>query len=241
MTSISQNIDSIILAGGLGTRLRSVVSDRPKVLAPIGNKTLLDHVMDHLFSHGLHSIILSVGYMKEKIREHIERQIFPESITISFSEEEYPLGTGGAIKKALALASSDIVLILNGDTFFPIDYRRLFESHLLMNADITIGLRQIENVSQSGSVIADTEGKIIGFNEKTGENKKGVMSGGAYLFRKNIFDNFNLPDAFSIEKDFFEKHIHSVKARGLIFDDYFIDIGIPENYQKAKTDLISKI
>ncbi|MDP3956374.1 MAG: nucleotidyltransferase family protein [bacterium] len=232
-----KDIRVIILAGGLGTRLRPVISDIPKVLAPIGDKTALDYIMSDLLQKGFRNIVLSVGYMKEKIREHIRRQSFSKDVTIKFSEEESPLGTGGAIKKALHYSSSDMTLIVNGDTFFPIDYSRFAREHVKHDADISIALRKVNDVSKSGAVQTDAKKRITSFNEKLGESKVGTINGGIYLFKKNILDNFDLPEIFSIEKDFFEKYIDKIKAYGFIFSDYFIDIGTPENYEKARDDL----
>ena len=128
-------------------------------------------------------------------------------------------------------------MILNGDTFFPIDYALFNSYHDVHMADISISLREIQDVSQSGHVLKGENHRILSFNEKINEKTAGLINGGAYIFNKNILERFNLPEAFSIEKDFFEKHIDRVKAHGFVFDDYFIDIGTPENYLKAQSDL----
>ncbi|MDO8557233.1 MAG: nucleotidyltransferase family protein [Candidatus Jorgensenbacteria bacterium] len=229
-----------ILVGGAGTRLRPVLSDRPKALAPVGNKTLLDYVLDNLLQQGFRDIVLCVGYMKEKVREHIGKRSFPEGTTISFSEEENPLGTGGAIKKALSGSPSEIVLVLNGDTLFPVDYGNFIKLHIEHNAHVSLCLKHMNDAGRFGTVHTDNDNKIVGFQEKTQKREPGVINCGVYAFNKNIFNNFNMPETFSIEKDFFEKHIHTVSAYGFTFPDYFIDIGTPEDYQKAQDDLKNK-
>src|SRR3989344_5233916 len=150
-----KDIRVVILAGGLGTRLRPVISDRPKVLAPLGDKVLLDYIIGNLLQWGFRDILLCVGHMKEKVREHIQEQSFPKDAIIKFSEEENPLGTGGAIKKALGDFLGETALVLNGDTLFFIDYNRLVEQHVKHNAYISICLRQINDASRFGTVLID--------------------------------------------------------------------------------------
>lgn len=236
MNTKFRNIHVIILAGGLGTRLKSVILDRPKVLAPIGESVMLDHIIEDLLRCGFYKITLSVGHMKEKIHEYIEKKEFPKDAVINFSEEENPLGTGGAIKRAMKGLSSELALILNGDTFFSIDYKRFIEQHKEHDAEISICLRRVDNVGSSGAVFVDKNNRILSFKEKPNENASGTINGGIYIFKKNILDRFDLAEAFSVEKDFFEKYIDRVKAYGFVFPDYFIDIGTPENYRKAQND-----
>lgn len=231
-----KNTHVVILAGGLGTRLKSVIVDRPKVLAPIGGRTVLDYIIDDLLRCGFYKITLSVGYMKEKIHDHIEKKAFPKSAVINFSEEENPLGTGGAIKRAMEGLSGELALILNGDTFFPIDYKRFIAQHKEHDAEISMCLRRVDDVRSSGVVFIDKKDRILSFKEKPDENNSGIINGGAYIFNKNIFDKFDLPEVFSVEKDFFEKYIDRIKAYGFVFPDYFIDIGTPESYRRAQND-----
>ena len=232
-----QKIPVIILGGGLGTRLRPVIYDRPKVLAPIGDKTILDRVMENLIRQNFKNFILSVGYLQNMIRDHIAGRYWPENISVLFSEEKEPLGTGGAIKKALDAADHDLAIILNGDTLFPINYQTLINFHISKNAEISIGLRKIEDASASGTVLSDNSKRILRLQEKNNMKQSGVVNGGVYIFQKNVLNRFNLPEKFSIEKDFFERSINEIDAYGLAFEEYFIDIGTPENYRKANNDL----
>ncbi len=227
----------IILAGGLGTRLRSVISDRPKALAPIDDRTILDLICDYLIGRGFREIIFSTGYMKEKIREHVSKRIYPKKISTHFSEEEKPLGTGGAIKKAMQLVLAQHALILNGDSFCPIDYEVFLHHHHNHNADISICLRYVEDTGAFGTVEVDDNANIVSFLEKTGQKKPGLMNAGIYLFRKDVFEQVSMPEVFSIEKDFFEKKFNRINIKGFNFSDYFIDIGTPQTYEKAKIDL----
>lgn len=223
----------LILAGGLGTRLRPIISDRPKVLAPLGHTTVLDFILEHLFALGLRDITLCVGYMKEKVRAHINDRSIPKDAIVSFSEEDSPLGTGGAIKKALQGCRAEMALVLNGDTIFPVDYALLLDQHTKNNADVSIALCEVEHTGRFGTVITDDTGRIIGFKEKDATNAAGMISAGVYTFKKDVIERFELPAAFSLEKDFFEKHTDEIRMHGLVFSDDFIDIGLPEDHAKA--------
>jgi len=234
MKRLQKDVRVIVLAGGMGTRLRSVISDRPKILAPIGEGVLLDRIMENLLGQGFRNITLSVGYMKEKVREYIKRQSFSPDAEINFSEEENPLGTGGAIKKAFEDIPEKTILVLNGDTFFPIDYWRFIGSHKECNADVSIGLKEVPNSGRYGRVVLNEEGRIISFKEKGSDICSGIINGGVYVFKKEVFDNLNLPEIFSIEVDFFEKHLERIKIYGFVFSDHFIDIGVPNDYKEAR-------
>jgi D-glycero-alpha-D-manno-heptose 1-phosphate guanylyltransferase len=235
-SSTPVNVDVIVLAGGKGTRLQSVVADVPKSLAPVGKQTMLDHILDALLIAGFRRIIFSTGYMKELVREHVAKRPFPEDVTVLFSEEQEPLGTGGAIKKAMRHVTSDLVLILNGDTYFPIEYARHIEEHRKHHAEVSLALASRDDVVHSGEVVIGAQNRITAFREKGGVSRAGLINGGVYVFNKDVLAAAGLPDAFSIEKDFFEKYLNDVRMHGFVFPDYFIDIGLPETYRKAQED-----
>ncbi len=226
--------EAIILAGGKGTRLQGVVNDVPKPMALVNGRPFLEYLLDYLDDNVFDHVVLSVGYKNEIIRDHFGNRY--KSIDIDYAVEEEPLGTGGAIKKAFELIKERRALVFNGDTMFRLNIERLTYFHQAKSADITIVLREVDNVLRYGSVERDDEMKITGYNEKGTRNGFGLINGGVYLINKNFFDRNDFPEKFSIEKDCFEKMYDTCSIYGLKCRQYFIDIGIPEDYQKAQDD-----
>ncbi|EAH7090767.1 D-glycero-D-manno-heptose 1-phosphate guanosyltransferase [Campylobacter coli] len=217
-------MQAIVLAGGLGTRLRSVVQDLPKPMAPINGEPFLAFVLEHLKKQGITEVILSVSYKYELIQEYFKDEF--HGMRIRYNIEKELLGTGGAIKDALKLIKNE-VYVLNGDTFFDIDLKKL----VLSNSNkICIALKQIQNFDRYGTVNIDKQGLVTSFEEKVFK-KQGLINGGIYLLKKDIFDKFDLEKKFSFE-EFLQENYKSLKIQTQIFDDYFIDIGIPEDYIK---------
>ncbi len=227
--------EAIILAGGFGTRLQSVVSDVPKPMADINGKPFLHYILKDLHKKGFSSVILSVGYRAEKIKNYFNHSF--ENISLQYSEEKTPLGTGGAIKKALSFVKADDFFIINGDTFFDIPYDDIFQYHIENNSIFTIALKEIENNDRYGSVIFDASNKVIEFKEKHLINK-GFINGGIYLANRDFLNEAlnSFPDKFSFEKDFMEKEYKNHEFKVFLHEGYFIDIGIPTDYAKAITD-----
>ncbi len=228
------NIEAIILAGGFGTRLQSVVKDVPKPMADIRGKPFLEYLLMFLAKSGFSKVILSVGYKKEVIMDYFKD--FYLGMEIIYSPEESPLGTGGAIKKALMYAIGENVLVLNGDTFFNLDITSFYATHQQNTSSITMALKPMTQFDRYGSV--NTSGKTVVSFEEKGFKEKGLINAGAYIIRKSIqkiLTEFN--DVFSFEKDFLEKNISTIKPVAYIEDAYFIDIGIPEDYNKAQQEL----
>jgi len=225
---------AIILAGGLGTRLRSVVSDVPKCMAPVAGKPFLHYVIAHLQNNGIQSFIFSVGYKSESIINFIKNDY--TGISYQFSVEEEPLGTGGAVKFSLEKTTERNILLCNGDTLFKANINELNNFHLLHNSDCTLCLKPMNNFDRYGVVELDNDDLIVSFKEKQ-FYKKGLINGGVYALNKESFLNKNLPENFSFEKDYLEKFVGEEKMFGLIQDEYFIDIGIPEDYKRAQEEL----
>lgn len=215
--------EAIILCGGLGTRLRSVISDVPKPMAPIKNKPFLAFVLEYLKKQNISRVVLAVSYKYEIIQEYFGNSYL--GIQILYSIEKEPLGTGGAILEALNLINSDSCYVLNGDTFFDVNLDRL----KLDNSDICVALKPMKNFDRYGSVDIDNNSYISAFNEKR-FTSNGLINGGVYLIKKNIFNSFNLPNKFSFE-EFFQENFLTFNAKATVFDDYFIDIGIPQDYK----------
>ncbi len=222
--------EAIILAGGLGTRLQSVVSDLPKPMAPIGDKPFLEYILKYLKRNGIERAILSVGYKWEVIRDHFGDDF--EGIELVYSVEDEPLGTGGAIKKAMKLVDNEKVFVINGDTFFDVDLKSL---SLANGSKLTLSLKKMSDFDRYGCVEFDDDGFVTAFAEK-GYRDTGNINGGIYLVRKNIFDGFELEEKFSFE-EFMQDNFKQLKIRSKSFDDYFIDIGIPTDYNRAQSEL----
>lgn len=221
-------MQAIILAGGLGTRLRGVVHDVPKPMAPVLNKPFLEYILEELNNNGFTKIVLAVGYKHEVIENYFGDQY--KNIKLIYSVEDTPLGTGGCIKKAIKLLDDEYVYIINGDTMFRIDY-----SKMSTNKDVMIACKYLDLFDRYGKVIINEVGRITSFKEKE-PNQTGYFNGGIYLFRRNLFDSYSFNDKFSLEKDLFEKYIEQLYIEAYKSTDYFIDIGIPEDYFKASED-----
>jgi D-glycero-alpha-D-manno-heptose 1-phosphate guanylyltransferase len=226
-------MEAIILAGGLGTRLRAAVADRPKVMAEINGQPFLNYLFNYLSWNNVSRVILATGYLHEKIEDCYGSAY--KKIKIEYTKEESPLGTGGAIKFALKRMALENVLILNGDTFFDINLNGLAALHEKSNADLTMALKAMRHISRYGSVkIQGT--RVVNFEEKK-QVEEGYINAGFYIARKNLFGRFDLPDRFSFEEDFLKKHVASLEVHAYTSDAYFIDIGVPEDYQRAQTEL----
>ncbi|MBN2175848.1 MAG: nucleotidyltransferase family protein [Bacteroidales bacterium] len=226
--------EAIILAGGLGTRLQGEIGNLPKALAPVNGRPFLEYLLDYLSVYEVDHVVLSVGYKAEKIRDHFGKAY--KSINIDYAWEKEPLGTGGGIKKAFDMIDGSKALVFNGDTMFRIDLIRLFDFHSSRLSKFSLVLREVDDISRFGAVEVDEDRKVTGFFEKGEKSGKGLINGGVYLISRKFFEENEFPEKFSIEKDCFEKLYQTFPFYGLICRQYFIDIGIPEDYQKAQHD-----
>lgn len=226
-------MDAIILAGGFGTRLRSVVSDVPKPMAPVANQPFLSYLLEYLKQYDINKVILCTGYKHQVIEEYFSTSY--KQINIRYSVEEEPLGTGGAIKKALSMIDSDHAIVLNGDTLFNINLSEFIDLHYKENADITIALKFLTDFDRYGSVVLE-ENKIIGFEEKSYKSS-GYINGGVYIINKQLLELYTLSSTFSFEKEILESKVDNLNIVGYKSSSYFIDIGIPGDYEKAQTEV----
>ncbi len=229
--------ECIILAGGLGTRLRSVVADVPKCMAVVAGKPFLHYVISNLQKQGVEKFIFSTGYKSELIEKYLEE--ISTTINYQLSIETEPLGTGGAIKLACSKVCDKDVIVVNGDTLFKADLKKLSGFHLKKNAECTLCLKPMENFDRYGAVEINKDGSIIYFNEKK-YYTKGLINGGVYALNVINFLKNPFTDTFSFEKDYMEKMILQGKINhglfGLKQDEYFIDIGVPEDYKRAQKE-----
>ena len=226
---------AIILAGGMGTRLKTIISDLPKPMAPIMNVPFLTYQLNYLKHFGIKKVIFSVGYLSEKIIAHYNQSF--ENISIEYSIEKNPLGTGGGIRMAMSNLNEDLVLILNGDSFFDLDLKQFYNLHLEQKAEFSLALRYVNNSERYGNIEFNSSNQITSFIEKNQLNQSGYINAGVYILSKKLYLQNTKPNInFSIEKDFFEKQLNQLIIKGFEFKDYFIDIGIPEDYLKAQDD-----
>lgn len=225
---------AIILAGGFGTRLQTVISDLPKPMAPIQGEPFLAYLLSYLRQQGIKEVILSVHYLRQKIIDYFQEEY--AGIKISYAIEEQPLGTGGAICYALQqVVGDEPVFVLNGDTFVPLDYDAMYAQHLASEAHLSMALREISDCSRYGHVTVE-QGQITSFQEK-GMSGPGYINAGVYLLQKKLFKDYQFSQAFSFEKDFLLEQGSQLKIPAFFAQDYFIDIGIPEDYARANQEL----
>lgn len=226
--------EAIILAGGLGTRLKNVIHNIPKPMAPINNKPFLEYQLNYLKSYGIRQVVISVGYKKEIIIGYFRNRF--NDIEIVYSIENKPLGTGGGIKKALKQISENSVFVLNGDTMCTVNLKELFSFHVKKKSSLTITLKQLEDNVRYGNVEIDDDNRIVEYSENK-SSSDGYINSGVYLVNRNVFNSLKLPNVFSIETDCFAKFYKTKNFFGFIYSGLFIDIGIPEDYYRAQKEL----
>jgi D-glycero-alpha-D-manno-heptose 1-phosphate guanylyltransferase len=230
--------EAIVLAGGLGTRLKSAVPDLPKCLAPVAGKPFLEYLIRDGEKQGIQRFIFALGYKTELV-ENFVRNLLPETAYL-FSVEREPLGTGGAIRLACSQVSGTDALVMNADTFFAVNLRLLADFHEEHQADCTLSLKPMKQFDRYGAVNQNAQQLITGFSEKK-YMESGLINGGIYALNTECFLKKNFPPVFSLEKDYLEKEYRNGRIYGLVSDAYFIDIGIPEDYRRAQTELIQHI
>ncbi len=237
---------AVILAGGFGTRLQSVVTEVPKPMAPVNDIPFLNYQLMYLKHYQVKQVIISVGYLAEKIK-HYYKDSF-NGIAISYANEQTPLGTGGGIRLALEKVDSKQAVVLNGDSFFDVNLNEFYRCHYLHEADFSIAVRKVSHANRYGAIELGkyflpshiVEGvsdfyKVNSFNEKSTNEGEGIINGGVYIINKKQFFKYTKPrHQFSIEKDFFETQCSKINIGAYLNEGYFIDIGIPEDYLKAQ-------
>lgn len=224
-------MEAIILAGGFGTRLRHVVSDVPKPMAPMNDsgKPFLSVLLEKLSEEGITHAVLSTGYMSEVIETYFGK--IYAGIRIDYSVEKTPLFTGGAVKLALSKCQEDTLFVLNGDTYFDVDLSTMFAFHTEQEADFTVAIKEMHDFDRYGTVEIQ-DGRIISFREKR-YCKDGWINGGIYCLKRSLLADFPMTK-FSLEKDFMEKKLTEINMMAFPSEGYFIDIGIPEDYALAR-------
>ncbi len=227
-------IDVAILCGGLGTRLRSAIGPTQKTMAKVAGEPFLNILLEYLKNHGFQRVILCTGYQAEQVEEYYRDRDM--GLTIEFSREHAPMGTGGAIKNARAFLHSGTFIVLNGDSFSPIDYEAFVQFHLEQKAVATIGVSRVRDAKDYGTIIMNDNKRIVGFQEKVNKSAEGYVNAGVYCFNQSIFYSMPSSAIFSLEKDVFPTLPGLIKNDfcGVIVEGDFLDIGTSVRYQAAQ-------
>ncbi len=231
--------DMVILCGGLGTRLRSTIGQAQKTMATVGDEPFLNKILRYLKQQGFERIILAVGFQAQEVENYYRKNDL--GLTIEFSKEEKPLGTGGAIKNAQTFVQSDQFFAMNGDCFCALDYNAFLKDHLTKKNRATLSVSKIADSRDYGTILLGKRDVITGFEEKKDVPGGGFVNIGVYCFEKQIFDL--MPTGkFSIEQDFFPLLPAKLGEcfRGFVVDNEFLDIGTPDRYSNAE-ELIRKV
>jgi D-glycero-alpha-D-manno-heptose 1-phosphate guanylyltransferase len=221
---------AIILAGGFGTRLRGLLGDTPKVLAPVCGRPFLAYLLDELEQQAFDRVILAVGHRREAIRAAFgsSYRTFP----LTYSEEETPLGTGGAIRKALVEVDDEPCFVINGDSWLDLNYGVMLDRFMVSRSQISIAVRRVEEVGRFGSVAIEGD-RIKRFREKVGGGA-GYINSGVYLIRPSLLSDYAPGDTFSFERDFLGPNVERLAPIAFESGGRFIDIGTPEDYSMAE-------
>ncbi len=223
-------MQAIILAGGFGTRLRQVVPDLPKPLAPVAGRPFLAIVLEQLRAQGFTKAMLAVGYRHEAIRAAFGERF--GALRLSYSVEDQPLGTGGAIRLAARACSNQDVFVLNGDSFVELDFVAMRTAHQRAAARLTVCAVEVADASRYGRLLVE-DSCLVGFAEK-GSAGSGLINAGVYLMRRDLLETLGLPEAFSFELDVLAARLQALRPLVHRASGRFIDIGVPEDYARAQ-------
>jgi NDP-sugar pyrophosphorylase family protein len=221
-----------ILAGGLGTRLRPVIVDRPKVLAPINGRPFLTYLLDQLAGASVEEVVLLVGFQAGQVRDTLGQTY--AGMRLLYSEEPFPLGTAGALRWALPKLSEPTILVMNGDSYCDIDLAAFRAFHDEHSADVSLALAGVTGASRFGSVWAGEDGKVTRFEEKTAVPGANWINAGIYLLKCGLIDEIPIGGSLSLERDLFPQWVEMRRCYGFHSAGRFLDIGTPESYSDAE-------
>jgi D-glycero-alpha-D-manno-heptose 1-phosphate guanylyltransferase len=238
---------AVILAGGLGTRLRSAYSAGPKSMAPVGGRPFLDYLLQWLSSEGVEDVILCVGYKRSHIRRFVGGGR-KWGLRVRYSVEKKLLGTGGAVKKAGRLIPGNRLLVVNGDTFVYVRLGELMEFHQSRKAVATLTAVKIADSARYGSLRMDDRARVAAFLEKSGideskrsKTQKRLINGGVYVFEKTVLKTIRTRKTTSLEKEVFPSLVANKRLHGFKCEAYFLDIGVPKDLRRAQSELPQRI
>lgn len=225
---------AVVLAGGLGSRLGDITDRVPKPMAPVSGVPFLEYILRHLVACGVSEVVLAVSYKWQQIRDYFGATF--DGVPLHYSVEAEPLGTGGAIKQALECVDAEDVAVLNGDTLFPVDLRAMLQQHRDRSALLTMAVRQVEDAQRFGRLLVDAHGTVTAFLEKQ-NGGPGLINGGVYFINRALFKLSPPASRFSFEKDLLEDKLEQIRPLAFVSDAYFIDIGIPADYERAQREV----
>jgi NDP-sugar pyrophosphorylase family protein len=229
---------AVILAGGLGTRLRSVIPDKPKVLADVGGRPFIEYLLDQLARNGVQTVVLCTGYMADQIQNHLGSVY--NKMALYYSHESHPLGTGGALRLALPMLESDTVLVLNGDSYCGARFDEFMLWHDAHRSNATILLTETDDTRRYGRVQIDDEGRILQFLEKTDTQGPGWINAGIYLVKRQMIESIGIGRPVSIEREVFPdwigKGLYGFRSEARLWD-----IGVPSAYAQANVEFVSEV
>ncbi len=237
-------IDAVVLAGGFGTRLRSVVPDLPKPMAPVAGRPFLEILLGSLARRGVRRAVLSLGYQADVIQRHFGTRFSTAAgdVDLAYCVETTPLGTGGAIRFALDTCTGPLALVVNGDTYLDLDLNALLAAHGAGTDPVIVG-RALDDAARFGRLRCEGD-RVVGFSEKGADGGKGgdpggpgVINSGHYLLPTALFSGSPLPAAFSFETDYLPVAVQQRRFALYLTQGAFIDIGVPDDYQRAQTSL----
>jgi NDP-sugar pyrophosphorylase family protein len=228
------NLPALLLAGGLGTRLRAVLPDLPKSLAPVGGRPFVRYLLDRLARAGVRDVVLCTGHRADQVRAEFERRATP--VTLKFSHENQPLGTGGAVRHALPLIEADEFLVLNGDSFIDSPLEAFIDFHRGHGLRGSLVLTHVEDASRFGTVLTGSRGVIQSFREKEGRPVPGWINAGVYLLSRKLLEPLPPGQPFSLERDLFPRWLRQGLG-GYRVHAAFLDIGTPESFAQAEAFL----
>jgi D-glycero-alpha-D-manno-heptose 1-phosphate guanylyltransferase len=221
---------AIVLAGGLGTRLRGVVPDLPKPMAPVAGRPFLAWILDELAGAGFEKVVLAVGYRHEAIRDHFGGDY--RGMPLAYAVEDRPLGTGGAIRFAAQGMSAQPVFVLNGDTFLELDHRAMLAAHVRAHGQLTMAVCHVPDAGRYGALDI-VGGHVVGFREK-GRTGPGAINAGTYLLSTEVLQRIPPDEAFSFERQLLMPCVETLRPAAFEARGLFIDIGVPEDYARAQ-------
>ena len=226
------NVTAVILAGGVGSRLRSAVSDRPKVLAEVNGRPYLEHLFDQLLDAGIEHAVLCTGYLSDMVEKVCGATYGP--MKLSYSQELRPMGTGGALRLAVPNIMSDTVLVMNGDSYCTANLKTFQESHDNRGASASILLTDVPDTSRYGRVQFDDQSRVICFEEKGTHSGHGWINAGIYLIQAGKLESIPAGRAVSLEHEIFPSWVEQ-GLYGYCCNSRFLDIGTPESYAEAES------
>ncbi|TAK43820.1 MAG: D-glycero-D-manno-heptose 1-phosphate guanosyltransferase [Betaproteobacteria bacterium] len=224
---------AIVLAGGLGTRLRQRVPEVPKAMAPVAGRPFLSYLLDRLIAGGVLEIVLALGYRADPIMAHFGSTY--RNAALTYLVEREPLGTGGAVAHAVSSLGEEPVLVQNGDTFVDIAYDGLLKWYQQAPVDMAMVLAKVPDTSRYGAVLVERD-RVRGFAEK-GRAGDGYINAGVYVIRPAVIARFGLAGRFSLETDLLQRHCAALSPAAYFTAAFFIDIGVPEDYERAQREL----